>query len=271
MENEFFSMLLNFDSGSFQSVPDIVRPNQNQVANHHHHHHVDHVNTNKNMTNTTQMSNVTKNLLTPNQIGYNDVGNDGNNYPLDMQFPNILRASNDKEKKAPKKTKATPKKRKQDIGSELEQNANKVFKTQSLPGEDFDDFDKDSDQEETSKRQRRLVKNREAAQLFRQRQKAYIQNLEKKVNDLNFENQQHRSKVELLTTENRLLADQLTYLRSFISGVISIAFPNGQPHNLAAMLPPFDLPPNQQRMPDMPRNPNLSDAHPLGNPKEKLN
>jgi len=147
-----------------------------------------------------------------------------------------------------------------------------MFK-QSLPGEDFEDFDKDcSDQEETSKRQRRLVKNREAAQLFRQRQKAYIQNLEKKVNDLNFENQQHRSKVELLTTENRLLADQLTYLRSFISGVISIAFPNGQPHNLAAMLPPFDVP--NPRMPDIPR-PNTSissDSHPLiGNPKEKLN
>lgn len=267
MENEFFSMLLNFDSGSFQSVPDI-RPSQNQAN--HHHHHVEVVNTNKNLTNSTHMSNVTKNLLTPNQISFNDVSGDGNNYPLDMQFPNILRASNEKEKKVAKKTKSTPKKRKQELSAELEQTA-KVFKTQSLPGDDFEDFEKDSDQEESSKRQRRLVKNREAAQLFRQRQKAYIQNLEKKVNDLNFENQQHRSKVELLTTENRLLADQLTYLRSFISGVISIAFPNGQPHNLAAMLPPFDLPPNpQQRIPDMPRSGSL-DGHPLGNPKEKLN
>ena len=263
MENEFFSMLLNFDSGSFQSVPDIVRQNPNQ-ATHQPHHHVDHVNTNKNLTNSTQMSNVTKNLLTPNQISYNEVNNDGNNYPLDMQFPNILRTTNDKEKKAPKKAKSTPKKRKQDLSSELEQNS-KVFK-QGL-SDDFEDYnDKDSDQEETSKRQRRLVKNREAAQLFRQRQKAYIQNLEKKVNDLNFENQQHRSKVELLTTENRLLADQLTYLRTFISGVISIAFPNGQPHNLAAMLPPFDMPN------PMPRgNPNMPDAHLGGNPKDKLN
>jgi len=265
MENEFFSMLLNFDSGSFQSVPDIVRQNPN--ANHHHHHH-DVVNTNKNLNNSTQMSNVTKNLLTPNQISFNEVNGDGNNYPLDMQFPNILRTTNDKEKKAPKK-KSTPKKRKQDLSSELEQSS-KAFK-QSLPGDDFEDYDKDSDQEETSKRQRRLVKNREAAQLFRQRQKAYIQNLEKKVNDLNFENQQHRSKVELLTTENRLLSDQLTYLRSFISGVISIAFPNGQPQNLAAMLPPFDMPnPGQMRMQDIPRN--LSDSHPgMGNQKDKLN
>jgi len=255
MENEFFSMLLNFDSGSFQSVPDIVRQNPNQVGSHPHHHHVDVVNTNKNLTNSTQMSNVTKNLLTPNQLNYNEVGGDGNNYPLDMQFPNILRTTNDKEKKAPKK-KSTPKKRKQDLNSELEQSA-KAFKQ----SDEYDDYEKDSDQEETSKRQRRLVKNREAAQLFRQRQKAYIQNLEKKVNDLNFENQQHRSKVELLTTENRLLADQLTYLRSFISGVISIAFPNGQPHNLAAMLPPFDMP--NARMQDMSRSGNLDVSHPL--------
>jgi len=107
MENEFFSMLLNFDSGSFQSVPDIVR--QNPPNSHHHHHH-DVVT--KNLQNSTQMSNVTKNLLTQNQISFNevnDVNADSNNYPLDMQFPNILRTNDKVEKKSPKKNKSAPK------------------------------------------------------------------------------------------------------------------------------------------------------------------
>ena len=79
--------------------------------------------------------------------------------------------------------------------------------------------------EKKRKRQERLVKNREAAQLFRQRQKTYIQDLEKKVDALVSENQQFTSKTELLLSENNLLRDQLTYLRGFMSSVMSMASP----------------------------------------------
>jgi len=239
MENEFFSMLLNFDSGSFQSVPDILRSNSPP-------------HTTTNVNNNNQPLFETKSvplpikqqqqLQTPQVHFPHETQFESNNYPLDMQFPSILRSEKEdlqQPKKVTKKGKSTPKKRKQAQTESLESQQAKLLKVSE---HDFLEDD-NSDHEETNKRQRRLVKNREAAQLFRQRQKAYIQNLEKKVNDLNFENQQHRSKVELLTTENRLLSDQLSYLRTFISGVISMAFPNGQPPNLnlSSILPQFDL------------------------------
>jgi len=75
------------------------------------------------------------------------------------------------------------------------------------------------------KRQRRLVKNREAAQLFRQRQKAYIQDLEKKVADLSSTNNDFRARVELLNSENKLIKEQLLYLRNFITQAVSFSFP----------------------------------------------
>lgn len=63
------------------------------------------------------------------------------------------------------------------------------------------------------------MKNREAAQLFRQRQKAYIQDLEKKVADLSATNNDFRARVELLNSENKLIKEQLLYLRNFITQV----------------------------------------------------
>ena len=227
--NEFFSMLLNFDN-SFQSVPDILRTSNN-----------------------VQTPDVILNRTTP--IKQNNQYNEyQQSYPLDMQFPNALRTPEKQEtkeeltapssQKTPKVKASGSKKRKQSPNAgELEQNlkVSKLSHSQTVLNsslDDYDDLDNNSDQDESSKRQRRLVKNREAAQMFRQRQKAYIQNLEKKVNDLNFENQQHRSKVELLTTENRLLADQLNYLRTFISSIVSMNFP-GHQQNIAT-LPSFD-------------------------------
>jgi hypothetical protein len=79
--------------------------------------------------------------------------------------------------------------------------------------------------ERNMKRQRRLVKNREAAQLFRQRQKAYIQDLEKKVADLAATNNEFRARVELLNSENKLIKEQLLYLRNFITQAVSFSFP----------------------------------------------
>eukprot|EP01116_Phalansterium_solitarium_P007738 TRINITY_DN2060_c0_g1_i1.p1 TRINITY_DN2060_c0_g1~~TRINITY_DN2060_c0_g1_i1.p1 ORF type:complete len:161 (-),score=62.51 TRINITY_DN2060_c0_g1_i1:211-693(-) len=52
-----------------------------------------------------------------------------------------------------------------------------------------------ADDDKASKRQRRLMKNREAAQLFRQRQKAHISELEHRVAVLSNDNADHRAKV----------------------------------------------------------------------------
>jgi len=91
-----------------------------------------------------------------------------------------------------------------------------------------DDDDGDTVTEKKTKKQQRLLKNREAAQQFRQRQKNYIQELEKKVDSLVSENQLFTSKAELLQSENHLLRDQLSYLRGFMTHVMS-AFSNKVP------------------------------------------
>ncbi|KAL6078375.1 BZIP transcription factor domain containing protein [Balamuthia mandrillaris] len=75
------------------------------------------------------------------------------------------------------------------------------------------------------KRQKRLVKNRQAAQLFRKRQKKYIQDLEEKVAGVNAVNTQLEAKVDVLHSENALLRDQLAYLRTFIDDTLRFAFP----------------------------------------------
>lgn len=241
-------MLLNFDSNSFQSVPDVLRNNQ---AHNLPIQSPDIVLTNRPTLNKQHHQQQQQHLYS----NANEVSE--HTYPLDMQFPQNPTEKNDTKKQL-KVTKASSpppntastsapsasnsKKRKQADSTQpakaSKQSLNSTITSNNNSEEDYDD---DSDSDESSKRQRRLVKNREAAQMFRQRQKAYIQNLEKKVNDLNFENQQHRSKVELLTTENRLLADQLNYLRTFISGIISMNFPNGQqPPHIASLLHSFD-------------------------------
>jgi len=81
------------------------------------------------------------------------------------------------------------------------------------------------EEERQLKRQRRLVKNREAAQLFRQRQKAYIQDLERKVTELTSHNNDARARIELLSSENKLIKEQLLYLRNFITQAVSFTFP----------------------------------------------
>lgn len=78
---------------------------------------------------------------------------------------------------------------------------------------------------DNEKRQKRLVKNRRAAQLFRKRQKQYIIDLEKQVNGLASQNAAYSAKVDLLSAENNLIKDQLGYLRSFISKAVQLSFP----------------------------------------------
>lgn len=58
--------------------------------------------------------------------------------------------------------------------------------------------------------------------MFRQRQKVYIQDLEKRTNDLTAENASLRAKVELLGAENKVIRDQLAYLRSVIGNAVQI-------------------------------------------------
>ena len=108
------------------------------------------------------------------------------------------------------------------------------------------------DEEQKQKRQRRLLKNREAAQQFRQRQKEYIQNLERKVGELTSLVGESHKHIELLNTENRLLRDQLVYLYNVMRQNLSLTtspttsppFPNNiQPTNLiSSPIPPAPNP-----------------------------
>jgi len=72
------------------------------------------------------------------------------------------------------------------------------------------------------KKQKRLIKNRESAQLSRQRKKYYLEELEKKVNGVNVENQNLLKRLSELEEENRALrqANQL-------ARVASISRPSG--------------------------------------------
>lgn len=82
----------------------------------------------------------------------------------------------------------------------------------------------DDNGNESTKKIHRLLKNREAAQLFRERQKEYINELEKQVNALTTENTDAKSKVELLMSENKIIKEQLQYLRNFIAQALSFSF-----------------------------------------------
>jgi type II secretory pathway pseudopilin PulG len=87
------------------------------------------------------------------------------------------------------------------------------------------DPDDDFGEEPTNKRQKRLVKNRQAAQLFRKRQKQYISDLENKVAEVTNKNIALMAKVDVLVTENQLVKDQLKYLRTFVVSALEQAFP----------------------------------------------
>lgn len=73
-----------------------------------------------------------------------------------------------------------------------------------------------SEEEKQLKRQRRLIKNRESAQLSRLRKKVYIDELEKKVNVLTAENEQLKSQVSSTNLDKKKLHDDVIYLQSII-------------------------------------------------------
>lgn len=66
------------------------------------------------------------------------------------------------------------------------------------------------------KRQRRLIKNRESAQLSRLRKKIYIEELERKVNHLVAQNELLTQQVQTISGDKKKLTDEVLYLQSLI-------------------------------------------------------
>jgi hypothetical protein len=113
--------------------------------------------------------------------------------------------------------------------------------------DDEDDLDCGAgDATSLPERERRLLKNRKAAQQFRKRQKNHILELEARVETLSTENSTLTSQVELLHAENKLIREQLDYMRSFVLNALQFTFPpsmaGGMPHDLQkSMIPPSAL------------------------------
>ena len=73
-----------------------------------------------------------------------------------------------------------------------------------------------SEEEKHLKRQRRLIKNRESAQLSRQKRKQYVEELESRVKALLNETEQLRSKVQESNQKTQKLEQQVVYLQSLV-------------------------------------------------------
>jgi len=81
-----------------------------------------------------------------------------------------------------------------------------------------------------SKTKKRQEKNREAAQLFRQRQKAKVAELEKKMQTLIEISNDYRLSIDALFSENKLLTDQLVYWKTIVaSGILISQAPSTSP------------------------------------------
>jgi hypothetical protein len=123
--------------------------------------------------------------------------------------------------------------------------AKKAKKQQEmLPSDDEDDFD--AADGSLPERERRLLKNRKAAQMFRKRQKNHILELEARVETLTTENSTLTSQVELLHAENKLIREQLDYMRSFVLNALQFTFPPSMPgmpamHDLQKSIAPSAL------------------------------
>jgi len=70
------------------------------------------------------------------------------------------------------------------------------------------------------------LKNREAAQQFRQRQREHIRELEQQVATYQAQNESFNEQVEKLQDENKLARQQVQLLREFIAQAMSFAFSN---------------------------------------------
>jgi hypothetical protein len=94
--------------------------------------------------------------------------------------------------------------------------------------------------EKQLKRQKRLIKNRESAQLSRLRKKIYIEELEKKVTHLTGDNDALTKQVSSLTNDKKRLQEEVLYLQSIIkqnpdlSSALANRKPPFQPKNVKA-------------------------------------
>jgi len=75
------------------------------------------------------------------------------------------------------------------------------------------------DEERQLKKQRRLIKNRESAQLSRQRKKQYITDLEQKVRTMTSETEGLKQQVADLTGKNIELENQVAQLKSIVNSI----------------------------------------------------
>lgn len=87
-----------------------------------------------------------------------------------------------------------------------------------------------SEEERQLKRQRRLIKNRESAQLSRLRKKMYIEDLERKLTSLTAQNETLTKQVAAVQADKKKLAEEVAYLQSIIkqSPQLSSAVANGR-------------------------------------------
>ncbi len=90
------------------------------------------------------------------------------------------------------------------------------------------------------------MKNRQAAQLFRKRQKEYIADLENKVAEVTNKNIALMAKVDVLVSENKLVKDQLAFLRTFVVGALQSAFTPGKFQEMQDQLGDIGLNKSQQ-------------------------
>jgi hypothetical protein len=95
------------------------------------------------------------------------------------------------------------------------------------------------DEERQLKRQRRLIKNRESAQLSRLRKKIYIEELEKKLNHITQQNENLTKQVQAIQIEKKKLADEVLYLQAIIKqspqlSAIAISNKRQLPRNVKA-------------------------------------
>lgn len=73
------------------------------------------------------------------------------------------------------------------------------------------------DEQKKFKRQRRLIKNRESAQLSRMRKKAYVDELEKQIADINDEKDKLRRRFDAQARELEASKTQINHLRSLLA------------------------------------------------------
>lgn len=76
----------------------------------------------------------------------------------------------------------------------------------------------------------RVLRNREAAKLFRQRQRDQLEDLEAEVIALKAEHKAYTEQKEQLTAENAAIQQQVQFVHSFITEALKYAFQSGLPN-----------------------------------------